>query len=324
MRSITRTLVVALFALIALAPAAQAQSGFPNRTVKFIVPFPAGGINDVLARIVSDKLQAKWGQPIIIEQKVGAGGNIGADVAAQAEPDGHTLFVAPPGPLAINQNLYKKLSYRPEDFVPITILGAVANVAFVKKELPAQSLKELVPYIKSNPGKINYGSQGNGATPHLTANMFMTMTGTQMVHVPNRGETLVYQDMLGGHVDLFFGNVSGGLALWRDGKIRALAVLDKTRAAQMPEVPTVAEAGMPDLISTTWFAVAGPPKLPTALQQQIAAAFIEVVKMPDVQQKFRNVGIEPVAGTPAEAAAFIKDESRRWGAVIKANNISID
>jgi len=145
-----------------------------------------------------------------------------------------------------------------------------------------------------------------------------------MVHVPNRGETLVYQDMLGGHVDLFFGNVSGGLALYRDGKIRALAVLDKKRAPEMPDVPTAAEAGMPDLFSTTWFAVVAPPRLPAALQQKIAADFIEVVKMSDVQQKFRNVGIEPVGDTPAEMAAFVKDEARRWGEVIKANHISID
>ena len=212
------------------------------------MPFPAGGINDVLARIAADKLQAKWGQPIIIEQKTGAGGNIGADLAAQAEPDGHTLFVAPPGPLAINGSLYKKLSYKPEDFVPITVLGSVPNVTIVKKELPVNSLKELVEYIKSNPGKVVYGSQGNGATPHLTANMFMTVTGTSMVHVPYRGETLVLQDILGGHVDLFFGNVSAALALWRDGKVKVLAVLDKKRSAQMPDVPTTAEAGMPDLV----------------------------------------------------------------------------
>jgi len=164
--------------LAALPMAVHAQGAFPSKPVKFIVPFPAGGINDVLARIAADKLQAKWGQPIIIEQKTGAGGNIGADLAAQAEPDGHTLFVAPPGPLAINQSLYKKLSYKPEDFVPITVLGSVPNVTIVKKDLPVNSLKELVEYIKNNPGKVVYGSQGNGATPHLTANMFMTMTGT--------------------------------------------------------------------------------------------------------------------------------------------------
>jgi tripartite-type tricarboxylate transporter receptor subunit TctC len=317
--------IVAACLLAMLSPLpAQAQGTFPTRSIKFIVPFPAGGINDVLARIVGDKLQAKWGQPVIIEQKTGAGGNIGADLASHADPDGYTLLVAPPGPLSINQTLYKHLTYKPDDFVPVTMLGSVPNVAIVKKGLPVNSLKELVDYIKKQPGKVVYGSQGNGATPHLTANMFMTMTGTQMVHVPYRGETLVLQDMLGGHVDLFFGNVSAALALWRDGKIKVLAVLDKTRAKQMPDVPTTAEAGMPDLVSTGWFAVAGPPKMPAALQNQIAGAINEILKMPEVQEKFRNVGVEPVGGSPAETAAFIKSETARWGAVIKANNISVD
>jgi tripartite-type tricarboxylate transporter receptor subunit TctC len=208
--------------------------------------------------------------------------------------------------------------------VPITVLGSVPNVTIVKKELPANSLKELVEYIKANPGKVVYGSQGNGATPHLTANMFMTMTGTSMVHVPYRGETLVLQDILGGHVDLFFGNVSAGLALWRDGKIKVLAVLDKKRSAQMPDVPTTAEAGMPDLVAVGWFAVAGPPKMAPALRDQIARDFIEVLKMPDVVAKYRALSVEPGGGTPAETAAFIKDETRIWGDVIKKNNIVVE
>ena len=317
--------LLASLTILALPNLAHAQSAFqPKSAVKFIVPFPAGGINDVLARIAADKLQAKWGQPIIVEQKTGAGGNIGADLAAQAAPDGHTLFVAPPGPLAINGSLYKKLSYKPEDFVAITVLGSVPNVTIVKKELPVNSLKELVEYIKSNPGKVVYGSQGNGATPHLTANMFMTVTGTSMVHVPYRGETLVLQDILGGHVDLFFGNVSAALALWRDGKVKVLAVLDKTRSAQMPDVPTTAEAGMPGLLAVGWFAVAGPPKMAPALRDRIAADFNEVLKMPDVVERIRNTGVEPVGGTAAETAAFIKDEARIWGDVIKKNNIVVD
>jgi tripartite-type tricarboxylate transporter receptor subunit TctC len=324
MTAMLRAIVAAvLFALLSPLPA-PAQGTFPTRSVKFIVPFPAGGINDVLARIVGDKLQTKWGQPVIIEQKTGAGGNIGADLTSHADPDGYTLMVAPPGPLSINQTLYKHLTYKPDDFVPITMLGSVPNVAIVRKDVPVSSLKELVEYIKKQPGKVVYGSQGNGATPHLTANMFMGLTDTQMVHVPYRGETLVLQDMLGGHVDLFFGNISAALALWRDGKIKVLAVLDKTRAKQMPDVPTSAEAGMPDLYSTSWFAVAGPPKLPTDLQNKLSETFNEVLKMPDVQQKFRNVGIEPVGGTPAATAAFIKSETARWGAVIRKNNISVD
>ena len=192
MRSLTRTFFLGLLALITLSPLAHGQSAFPSRTVKFIVPFPAGGINDVLARIVSDKLRPNGAADHYRAEgrrrRQHRRGYRGPGRARRPHPAGRAT-----GATVDQPNLYKKLSYRPEDFVPITILGAVANVAFVKKELPVQSLKELVPYIKSNPGKINYGSQGNGATPHLTANMFMTMTGTQMVHVPNRGETLVYQ-----------------------------------------------------------------------------------------------------------------------------------
>src|SRR5262249_27441437 len=155
----------------------------------------------------------KWGQPVVVENRTGAGGNIGAEVAAQAEPDGYTVFVSAPGPLAINHILYKKLSYRPADFVPITVLGSVPNLVIVRKDLPVNSVKELIDYIKQHDGKVNFGSQGSGATPHLTAEMFMNMTGTRMTHVPYRGEVLVLNDMLGGHVDLFFGNISAALAL---------------------------------------------------------------------------------------------------------------
>ena len=321
-----RRIALGLLALAMLAalPGLAAAQAFPGKPVKFIVPFPAGGINDILARIIADKLQAKWGQPIIIEQRTGAGGNIGADLAAQAEPDGHTLLIAPPGPLSINGTLYKKLSYKPEDFVAITLVGSVPNVAIVRKELPVNSLKELVEHIRANPGKVVYGSQGNGATPHLTANMFMNMTGTEMVHVPYRGEVFVLQDMLGGRVDLFFGNVSAALPHWRDGRVKVLAVLDKTRSVQMPTVPTTAEAGMPDLVSTGWFAVAGPPKMAPGLRDRLAADFNDALKLPEVQQRIRNTGVEPAGGTPEETTAFIKSEAQRWGEVIRKNNIVVD
>ena len=320
---------LAVFLLAALCVAilpdlTLAQGGYPTKTVRFLVPFPAGGINDILARIVADKLQAKWGQPIVIENKTGAGGNIGADLAAQSAPDGYTLLVAPPGPLAINQSLYKQLSYKPEEFVPITGLGKVPNLFILRKDFPANSVRELIAYVKANPGKVVFGSQGNGATPHLTANMFMSLTGTKMVHVPYRGETLVLQDMLGGHVDLFFGNVSAALALWRDGKIKVLAVTDTVRAAAMPDVPTTAEAGMPGFVAAGWFAMVGPPKLPAALQNEISKATVEVLKLSDVQAKLRALSVEPLPMTPAETAAFIKDEARRWGDVIKQTGVVVD
>ena len=300
---------------------AFAQDAYPTRPVKFLVPYPGGGTNDVLARVVGDKLQAKWGQPVIIENRSGGSGNIGAALVAQADPDGYTLMVSATPPLATNQSLYKGLSYKPEEFVPITNFGSATNLVIVRKGLPVNSVSELIAHAKANPGKLVYGSQGVGNTPHLTANMFMTMTGTSMVHVPYRGETLVYNDMLGERVDVFFGNIAGASALYRDGKLKILAVLDKARAVAMPEVPTSAEVGLPDLLSGVWYAMVGPPRLKPELQDQIAKATIEVLKMPDVQQRFRALNVEPDGRTPAETAAFIKDEARRWGEVIRANNI---
>jgi tripartite-type tricarboxylate transporter receptor subunit TctC len=314
----------AALAAVLVGGTALAQGNYPTRPIKFVVPFPGGGINDVLARIVGDKLSAKWGQPVVVENRTGAGGNIGAEVAAQAEPDGYTIFVSAPGPLAINNILYKKLAYKPADFVPITVLGSVPNLVIVRKDLPVNSVKELIDYIKQNDGKVNFGSQGSGATPHLTAEMFMNMTGTRMTHVPYRGETLVLNDMLGGHVDLFFGNISAALALYRAGKVKVLAVTDKARAAAIPEVPTTAEAGLPSLVSVGWFAMAGPPGMTPELAEFIARATNEALKLEDVQAKFRAVGVEPIGGTPAAMAAFVKEETARWGEVIRKNNIVLE
>ncbi len=308
--------ILAILSAAALPAQGQVPSGFPAKPVKFIVPFPGGGINDVLAR--------KWGQPVVVENKTGAGGNIGADFAAQAEPDGHTLFVTPPGPLAINQSLYRQLSYRPEDFVLVTVLAAVTNLIIVRPEIEVNSVAELIALAKQNPGKITYGSQGNGSTPHLTGSMFMTMTGIRMIHVPYRGENLVINDMLGGHVDVFFGNIAPALPHYRDGKLKVLAVADVKRAAPIPDVPTAAEAGLPGFVSTSWFAVAGPPKLPPELAERLAADFVEVLSMPDVQTKLRLVGAEPVGTRPGETATFVKAETARWREVIARNNIRVE
>jgi tripartite-type tricarboxylate transporter receptor subunit TctC len=313
-----------ILAATALPARAQVPSGFPAKPVRFVVPFPGGGINDVLARIAADRLTARWGQPIVVENKTGAGGNIGADFAAQAEGDGHTLFITPPGPLAINQSLYRQLSYRPDDFVPITVLAAVTNLIIVRPDIGVNSVAELIALARQTPDKITYGSQGNGSTPHLTGAMFMTLTGVRMVHVPYRGENLVINDMLGGHVDVFFGNIAPVLPHYRDGKLKVLAVADVKRAAAIPDVPTAAEAGLPRFVSTSWFAVAGPPKMPPALAQRIAADFADVLKLPDVQTKFRSLGAEPVGATPAETAAFVASETARWREVIAKNNIRIE
>jgi len=321
-----KTLAVCAVGIVAALAAslAGAQGTFPTRTVRFIVPFPGGGINDVLARIVGEKLQTKWGQPIVIENKTGAGGNIGAELAYQSEGDGYTLLLSPPGPLAVNQSLYKQLSYKPQEFVPITVVGSVPNVVIVRKELPVNSLKELIDYVRANPGKVTFGSQGNGATPHLTGMMFQGMTDTRMVHVPYRGENLVLNDMIGGHVDVFFGNLAAGGPPFRDGRVKILALADTHRSPMLPEIPTTAEAGLPGLVSTGWFALAAPPKTPPPLASEIAKAAVETIKMPDVQAKFRAASVEPVGNSPAEMAAFVAEESRRWSDIIKKNNIVVD
>jgi tripartite-type tricarboxylate transporter receptor subunit TctC len=319
------TLAFSVAALVLASPAfAQAPTGFPAKPVRFIIPFPGGGVNDVLARVAAEKLQERWGQPIIIESKTGAGGSIGANYAYHAEPDGYTLLVSATGPLAINPSLYKQLGYRAEEFVPITVLASVPNLITVRAELGVDTVAALVKLAKANPGKLTYGSQGVGSTPNLNANMFMNMTGTQFVHVPYRGETLVVSDMLGGHVDMFFGNISPVLPHYRDGKFKILAVADTMRAPAIPDVPTTAEAGLPGFLSTAWFAVMGPPKLPDALAQRFAADFIEVVKMPDVAARYRAVGTEPVGSTPARTGAFIREEIARWREVIVRNNIQVE
>jgi tripartite-type tricarboxylate transporter receptor subunit TctC len=323
MKRILAAGAVGILAMLA-ASFACAQGTFPTRTVRFIVPFPGGGINDVLARIVGEKLQARWGQPIVIENKTGAGGNIGAELAYQSEPDGYTLLLSPPGPLAVNQSLYKQLSYKPQEFVPITVVGSVPNVVIVRKELPVNSLKELIDYVKANPGKVTFGSQGNGATPHLTGMMFQGMTDTRMVHVPYRGENLVLNDMIGGHVDVFFGNIAAGGPPFRDGRVKILALADTRRSPVLPEIPTTAEAGLPALVSTGWFALAAPPKTPQPLAAEIARAAVETIKTPDVQAKFRAASVEPVGNSPGEMAAFIAEETRRWSDIIKKNNIVVD
>jgi tripartite-type tricarboxylate transporter receptor subunit TctC len=323
MKSIVAACVAGVLAVSAVSSASP-QTPFPTRTVKFIVPFPGGGINDVLARILGDRLQAKWAQPVVIENKTGAGGNIGADLAYQSQPDGYTLLLSPPGPLAINQTLYKNLAYKPQEFVPITVVGSVPNVVVVRKELPVSSLQELIDYVRASPGKVTFGSQGNGATPHLTAMMFQGMTGTHMVHVPYRGETLVLNDMIGGHVDVFFGNIAAGGPPFRDGKVKILALADTRRSPVLPEIPTTAEAVLPGLVSTGWFALVAPPKTAPALATEIASTVVDVIKTADVQAKFRAASVEPIGNSPPETAAFIKAEAQRWGDVIKKNNIVVD
>ena len=236
----------------------EAQESYPNRLVRMIVPFPAGGTADVLPRIVAEKLTDQWHQPVIIDNRAGAGGNIGAEAVAGSPPDGYVLLASPPGPIAINDNLYKRLAYQPSKFEPIIVLGTVPNVLVVKPAFPSKTAAELIDYVKANPGKVTFASQGNGSTSHLSAMLFQKLTGTEMVHVRYRGTTPALQDIMGNHVDLFFDNLGSSLNLHNAGNLRILALGSPRRVGSLPDIPTLAEVGLDGFQSVTWFAVMAP------------------------------------------------------------------
>lgn len=322
MKAFRALLYCAAAALLVCAPA-LAQTGFPNKLVKVVVPFPAGGSADVLARIVSEKLSNKWGQPVVVDNRVGAGGNIGAEAVYRADPDGYTILSSPPGPLSINHNLYKQLAFDPAKFVPVTVLAIVPNVITARLDLPAKSVRELVAYARANPGKVAYASQGNGSTSHLSAQMFATMTGVELTHIPYKGEGPALVDMVAGRVDIFIGNIAAALRFQQAGKVKFLGVASRTRSPVAPDTPAAPEFGLPDFIASAWFAFVAPPGTPNAIAQQINAAAVEALRLPDVQKRFLEQGAEPVGNTPAEMAAFVREETARWQNVIRTANVTL-
>lgn len=323
LRTLLLLAVAAVPGLAALPGGAFAQAGFPNKAVRVIVPFPAGGSNDVLCRILGEKLSAKWGQPVVVENRAGAGGNIGADAVYRADPDGHTLLCSPPGPLSINHNLYKALSYDPVKFVPVTVLAIVPNVVTARPDLPANSIRELIAYAKANPGKVVYASQGNGSTSHLSAQMFQTMAGIELVHVPYKGEGPALTDIIAGRVDIFIGNLAAALKFHQSGRAKILAVASTRRSPVLPDVPTVTEAGLPGFVTSAWFGLVAPPGTPAALVARVSTDAMESLRLADVQSRYLEQGAEPVGNTPAEMAAFVKDEMARWQQVIQTANVTL-
>ena len=316
--------IIAIATLVGIARAQQQNtSAYPDHAVRIVVPFPAGGTADILPRIVADKLRQRWNQSIVVENRSGAGGNIGASVVAAADPDGYTLLASPPGPIAINQMLYKSLSYDPSALEPVVILATVPNVLVVRSEFPAKTMQGLIAYGKANPAKITYASQGNGSTAHLTAELFQSMTGIKMTHVPYKGSAPAETDLMVGIVDIMFDNLASALPAYNGKKVRILAVGSQQRAALVPDVPTVRELGLPDFQSVTWFAVVAPAKTPPAIRNRINEATNAILQMPDVQKEFLQQGAQPYGGTVADMAQFVAGERKRWGEVIQAAHISI-
>jgi tripartite-type tricarboxylate transporter receptor subunit TctC len=318
-------MLIALLLLAALPAVSPtwAQS-WPQKAVRIIVPFPAGGSNDALCRIVAEKLSAEWKQSVIVDNKAGAGGNVGADVAYNAPGDGYTLLCSAPGPLSINHNLYKSLPYDWSKFVPITVLALTPNVITVRKTLPVDTAQQLIAYAKANPGKLTFASQGNGSTSHLSAQMLATMAGIQLVHVPYRGEAPALADLIAGQVDIFVGTLAASLRFERAAQVKFLGLAAKSRSPVAPDVPDAAEIGLPDLIASAWFGLVAPPGTPDAAIQKINADVAAALKLDDVRTKFFEQGAEPQGQSPQATAAFIKDEEMRWRAVIKTANVTLE
>jgi tripartite-type tricarboxylate transporter receptor subunit TctC len=310
-------------ALIAGAAHAQ-QAAYPNRPVRFILPFPAGGPTDILGRIIGQKLAVQLGQPVVPENRPGAGGNVGTEYAAKQEPDGYTIVLASPS-LAISPSLYKKLGYDPiRDFAPITLVAHIPNLLLVHPSVPAKTLKELVQLAKANPGKLNFGSGGLGTSNHLGSELFKSLAGVNIVHVPYKGSNEAMVSMMGGHVDMVVIGVPPTLPHIKAGRVRPLAVLAAERLPYLPEVPTAREAGIPNYEVTTWYVLLVPAGTPRDIVVRLNAEWIKLAETPDAREKMQGAGFEPMSSTPEQCVEFIKTETVRWAKVIKDARLRVE
>lgn len=301
----------------------QAQD-YPSKPVRIIVPFPAGGTTDIIARAVAQKLAEELKQPVLIDNRPGGGANIGAELAAKSAPDGSTLFVASTAH-SINATLYPKLPYDPiKDFAPITLMAVTASVLVVHPSLPINDLKELIALLKQRPGGLNYASAGNGSLPHLAGEMFKAMTATNMVHIPYKGGPQAMNDLLGGQVSLTFATAPQAVPHIKAGKLKVLGVSTAQRIPALPDVPTMAEAGLPGFEASNFHGLVGPAGLAPAIVDKINAAVVRIVREPTMSKYLSDQGADPVTNTPAEYAAKIKEEVATWAKVVRSSGAKID
>jgi tripartite-type tricarboxylate transporter receptor subunit TctC len=318
-----RTCLVALFMAVLGATAGRAATLYPTHVVKIVLPVLPGSTTDILARLVADELSRKWDKPVIVENMPGAAMNLGSEYVAHAEPDGYTLLICPPAPLAIQQLLYHDLKYDPTKFVPIVLLGKIANVLAVRPNFPADSVRGLIAYGKANPSKLTFASQGVGSTAHLSGSELEMLGGITMVHVPYRGAQPALNDVMSGTVDMFFDTLTTSVPLYRAGKLKLLGVASDERVSAVPELPTIAESGVPGFRSITWFALAGPPGLPADLTEKINHDVAEILRKPEIIDKMRELRLDPMGGTTADAARFIDGETQLWDRVIRQAHITL-
>ena len=326
---ILQRLVVAAACLFAAVAPAHSQA-WPTKPVRIVVPFPAAGTTDIVARSLGAELQKMWGQSVVIDNRPGAGGNIGADAVAKSAPDGYTLLMGTVGTHAINQALFaqngQKMPFDPvKDFVPVTLCASVPNVMVINPKLPVNSVAEFIQYSKANPGKINMASSGNGTSIHLTGELFKTVTGTYMVHLPYRGSAPALTDLIAGNVNVMFDNLPSALPHIKSGRIKALAVTSAKPSSALPGVPTVQEAAqLKDFDASSWFGLFAPAGTPRAIVDKIQSDVAKALSVPEVRERFVSQGAEPGGNTPDQFAAFIKVETEKWARVVKVSNAKVD
>jgi tripartite-type tricarboxylate transporter receptor subunit TctC len=304
-----------VLAALALVAPAQAQD-FPNKPVRIIVPYAAGGGTDIVARIVAQKLQEKWSQPVVVENRAGAGGNVGSEAVYTSAPDGYTLLFTAQGPLVVNKSLFGKLNYEPEKFTPVSLVMVAYSALLASPKVEAKNVKDLIAFAKANPGKLNYASQGIGTAAHLIAELFNSMAAVQITHVPYKGSGPALNDLVAGHVDIMFGELAPSFPHVQAGKLKALAVSGDKRVAALPNVPTVNEV-LPGFVVTSWWGIVGPPDMPAALTSRISSAVGEVMKQPAVTTRLNDMSMVSTGSSSAEFAKFIGEEAERWGNVIR-------
>lgn len=317
-----RPLLLAVLAFALSFSAANAQD-YPVKPIRLIIPFQPGGGSDTLARLLGEKLTAKWKQPVIVENHAGAGGNLGAEIVAKAAPDGYTLLISSPGPVVINKNLYDKLSFDPDGFEPVAIIATNYGVLAVNPKAGLESVAQLIAYAKANPNKLNYASAGSGTTPHLAGELFKSLAGINLTHVPYKGAGPAFTGLLGGEVDMMFVDVFIALPHIRTGRLRALALGGGARNPLLPNVPVMAET-VPGFDYQVWQGMVAPAGTPAAIRNRLAAAVAEAVKQPDMSKRLADVGLESVGGTPAEMAQVMRADRERWGRVIRATGAKAD
>jgi tripartite-type tricarboxylate transporter receptor subunit TctC len=316
--------LLALAIALVAATSGRAQEAYPSKVVKVVVPSLPGSTTDILARLVASQLQDKWGKPVIVENMPGAAMNLGSEYVAHAAPDGYTLLLCPPAPLAIQQLLYHNLKYDPTKFVTVAMLAKIANVLDASPKLPVTDIKGLIAYGKANPGKLTYASQGVGSTAQLSGAELEVLGGIKMVHVPYHGAQPALHDVMAGNVDIFFDTLATSVPLYKAGKVKLLGVASPERSPAVPDLPTIAEQGLPGFRSITWFGMAAPPGLPPALAEKINRDTDAVLHKPEIVQKLRAIELDPMGGSLADAKKFIGEETELWGRVIRESHISIE